>query len=121
LRSQLDDLIEPELQPGIYGKIQYPSEIRMIDASKTSTSLALRSDIVLSGGRSGQLVKNLTGPANSVLKGNGNRIFITDDAGKVIWDITKDRAKSVIPGQGFGPKVALTQQQLDWLNKIWGN
>jgi len=35
LRSQLDDLIEPELQPGIYGKIQYPSEIRTIDASKT--------------------------------------------------------------------------------------
>lgn len=79
----------------------------------------MRSDIVLSGGRSGQLVKNLSGPANSVLKGNGNRIFITDDAGKVIWDITKDRAKSVIPGQGFGPKVAPTQQQLDWLNKIW--
>ncbi|MDP2237044.1 MAG: RHS repeat-associated core domain-containing protein, partial [Bacteroidales bacterium] len=32
LRSQLDDLIEPELKPGIYGKIQYPSEIRMMDA-----------------------------------------------------------------------------------------
>jgi hypothetical protein len=90
-------------------------------AAKGVTNLALRSDIVLSGGRSGQLVKNLTGPANSVLKGSGNRIYITDDAGKVIWDITKDRAKSVIPGQGFGPKVAPTQQQLDWHNKIWGN
>lgn len=90
-------------------------------AAKTGGNLALRSDIILSGGRSGQFVKNLTGPANSVLKGSGNRIFITDDAGKVIWDITRDRAKSVVPGQGFGPKVTPTQQQLDLLNKIWGN
>ena len=71
--------------------------------------------------RSGQLVKNLTGPANSVLKGSGQRIFITDDIGNVIWDVTKDRAKSVIPGQGFGPKVTPTQQQIDLLNKVWGN
>ena len=89
--------------------------------TKGGTNLVLRPDIILSGGRSGQLVKNLTGPANSVLKGSGNRIFITDDAGRVIWDITKDRAKSVIPGKGFGPKVAPTQKQLDLLNKIWGN
>jgi hypothetical protein len=91
------------------------------NTAKEVTNLALRSDIVLSGGRSGQLVKTLEGPANSVLKGSGNRIFITDDAGKVIWDITKDRAKSVIPGQGFGPKVTPNQQQLDLLNQIWGN
>ena len=87
---------------------------------KAGGNLALRSDIVLSGGRSGQLVKNLTGPANSATKGSGNRMFITNDAGKVIWDVTKDRAKSVIPGQGFGPKIAPSQQHLDLLIKLWG-
>jgi predicted oxidoreductase (fatty acid repression mutant protein) len=76
---------------------------------------------LLSGGRSGQLVKTLTGPANSVVKGGQGRIFITDDAGKVIWDVTKDRAKSVIPGQGFGPKVTPTQEQLNLLKQVWGN
>lgn len=90
-------------------------------AANQTITLTLRADITLSGGRSGQLVKNLTGPANSVVRGNGNRIFITNDAGQVIWDITKDRAKSVIPGQGFGPKVTPSQQQLDLLNKMWGN
>jgi hypothetical protein len=89
-------------------------------AAKRATNLAVRSDIALSGGRSGQLVKTLTGPANSVVKGGQGRIFITDKAGKVIWDVTKDRAKSVIPGQGFGPKVAPTQEQLNFLNQIWG-
>jgi hypothetical protein len=78
--------------------------------AEEGAKLALSSDIILSGGRSGQLVKNLTGPANSVLKGSGQRIFITDYLGRVIWDVTKDRAKSVIPGQGFGTKIAPTQQ-----------
>jgi RHS repeat-associated protein len=90
-------------------------------ATKGVGNLAIRSDIVLSGGRSGQLVKTLTGPANSVVKGGQGRIFITDKAGKVVWDITKDRAKSVIPGQGFGPKVAPTQEQLNLLKQVWGN
>ena len=89
-------------------------------AVKGGSNLALRPDIVLSGGRSGQLVKTLTGPVNSVVKGGQGRIFITDKAGKVIWDVTKDRAKSVIPGQGFGPKVAPSQEQLNLLNQIWG-
>jgi hypothetical protein len=82
-------------------------------------NLAIRSDIVLSGGRSGQLVKMLTGPTNSVVKGGQGRIFITDNAGKVIWDVTKDRAKSVVPGQGFGPKVAPTQEQLNLIKQVW--
>jgi hypothetical protein len=91
------------------------------EATKGGVNLAIRTDIVLSGGRSGQLVKTLTGPANSVVKGGQGRIFITDDAGKVIWDVTKDRAKSVIPGQGFGPKVSPTQEQLNLLKQVWGN
>jgi len=90
-------------------------------ASKGARTLSIRSDIILSGGRSGQLAKNLTGPANSVVKGGKGRIFITDDTGKVIWDITKDRAKSVIPGKGFGPKTAPTQEQLNLLKQVWGN
>lgn len=90
------------------------------NAAKGAGNLAIRSDIVLSGGRSGQLVKTLTGSANSVVKGGQGRIFITDKVGKVIWGVTKDRAKSVIPGQGFGPKVAPTQEQLNLLNQIWG-
>ncbi|ACE06216.1 hypothetical protein Aasi_0845 [Candidatus Amoebophilus asiaticus 5a2] len=88
---------------------------------KGGSNLSIRTDIVLSGGRSGQLVKTLTGPANSVVKGSQGRIFITDNAEKVIWDITKDRAKSVIPGQGFGPKVTPTQEHLNLLKQVWGN
>ncbi|MGK6353202.1 DUF6443 domain-containing protein [Parapedobacter sp. DT-150] len=88
--------------------------------ARGTSNLAIRPDIVLSGGRSGQLVKTLTGPANSVIKGGQGRIFITDNSGKVVWDITKDRAKSVIPGQGFGPKVTPTQEQLNLLNQVWG-
>jgi len=90
-------------------------------AAKAGSNLTIRSDIVLSGGRSGQLVKTLEGPTNSVLKGGQGRIFITNDAGKVIWDVTKDRAKSVIPGQGFGPKITPTQEQLNLLKQIWGH
>jgi hypothetical protein len=75
---------------------------------------------VLSGGRSGQLVKNLTGPANSVLRGGGERAFVTNAEGKVILDITKDRVKSVIPGQGFGPKRAPTGEELNLLQKLLG-
>jgi RHS repeat-associated protein len=91
-------------------------------AANPRGNLDVRSDIILSGGRSGQLVKTLEGPANSVVKGGSEgRIFITNDAGKVIWDITKDRAKSVIPGQGFGPKIAPTQEQLNLIKQVWGN
>jgi hypothetical protein len=91
-------------------------------ADESTTVYKLRPDIIRAGGRSGQLVKNLTGPANSVLKGTGRyRIFITDDAGKVIWDITPNRAKSVIHGKGFGPKKLPTQEQLNLINKLWGD
>ncbi|MDX2282732.1 MAG: hypothetical protein NW241_01160 [Bacteroidia bacterium] len=104
-----------------YGAGYVMNRVTVGGAAKGAGNLAIRSDIVLSGGRSGQLVKTLTGPANSVVKGGQGRIFITDDAGKVIWDVTKDRAKSVIPGQGFGPKVAPTQEQLNLLKQVWGN
>jgi hypothetical protein len=91
------------------------------EVANSVSNLSIRTDIVLSGGRSGQLVKTLTGPANSVVKGSQGRIFITDKTGKVIWDITKYRAKSVIPGQGFGPKVTPIQEHLNLLKQVWGN
>ena len=77
-------------------------------------------DIVLSGGRSGSKVKNLTGPANSAIKGNNGRVFVTDSKGRVILDITKGRVKPVTPGKGFGSKRAPTSQELDLINKIHG-
>jgi RHS repeat-associated protein len=80
----------------------------------------IRSDIVLKGGRGGQRVKNLTGPPNSVVKGGEGRIFITDETGNVIWDITKNRAKPVFPGKGFGQKMQPTQKQINLLEKVWG-
>lgn len=68
------------------------------------------------------MLKNATGPANSVVKGGAEgRVLITNQKGQVIWDITKERAKSVTPGQGFGSKVAPTQEQLNLIKQIWGN
>jgi RHS repeat-associated protein len=82
--------------------------------------LKLRPDVIIKGGRSGQLIKKATGPANSVIKGSNGRILITDDSGKIIWDITTIRAKPVIPNRGFGPKREPTEVELELINKIWG-
>jgi RHS repeat-associated protein len=71
-----------------------------------------------SGGRSGQNVPNLTGPPNSAIPGQGGRIYITDEDGNVVVDVTPDRAKPVIPGEGFGPKRPLTGQEQDLLDKM---
>jgi hypothetical protein len=91
------------------------------EAPLSDANLTLRSDITLSGGRSGELVKDLTGPPNSVLKGSQGRIYITNSEGEVIWDITIQRAKPVTPGVGFtGEKMLPTKQQLNFLNQIWG-
>ena len=79
---------------------------------------AVRSDVALSGGRSGGLVKNLVGPPNSVVRGGGARAFVTNEEGKAILDITADRVKPVMPGQGFGPKRAPTPEELDLLDKV---
>ena len=39
--------------------------------------------------------------ANSAIRGQNGRVFITNNKGEVILDITKDRVKTVIPGRGF--------------------
>lgn len=81
---------------------------------------ALRPDVLLSGGRSGQLVKSLVGPPSSVVRGGGARACVTNEQGQVILDITTQRVKPVIPGQGFGPKRPPTGEELDLLGKIFG-
>jgi hypothetical protein len=83
----------------------------------------LRPDVVLAGaGRSGQNVKFLTGPANSVVKSAGpGRIFVTNAQGQVILDITAARVKPVTPGIGFGDKRFPTVEELELIKLIWGN
>jgi RHS repeat-associated protein len=76
-------------------------------------------------GRSGAKVKNFVGPPNTVARGASHgRIFVTDDQGKVIFDITRDRVKSVVPGRGFVSgkerKRVPTSEELGWINKLWG-
>ena len=52
------------------------------------------------------------------------RVFVTDGEGRAILDITADRVKPVVPGQGFvagdGRKLVPTAEQLDWIKKLWG-
>ena len=74
----------------------------------------------LSGGRSGENVKNLTGKPNSAIPSTGDRIFVTNDKGQVIRDITPDRVKEVIPGVGFGPKRPPTKRELDLFDEVMG-
>lgn len=66
---------------------------------------AYRRDVTRTGGRSGEDVTKLTGlPPNSYILGGGDRVFETDDHGKVIRDITPQRynvrSKNTDP-QGF--------------------
>ncbi len=85
-----------------------------------AVAMKARPDIVLSGGRGGELVKSLTGPSNSVVRGGPGRAYVTNEKGQVILDITKSRVKPVTPGQGFGPKRAATSEELDLLDSVLG-
>lgn len=76
-------------------------------------------------GRTGAKVKDFVGPPNVVARGaSPGRVFVTDDQGRVIFDITRDRVKPVVPGQGFirgdGRKLAPTAEQLAWIEVLWG-
>jgi hypothetical protein len=86
----------------------------------TKSTPALRPDVVLSGGRSGELVKTLIGPPNSVVRGGGARALVTNEQGQVVLDITAERVKPVIPGHGFGPKRPPSSTELDLLSRILG-
>jgi hypothetical protein len=78
----------------------------------------MRPDVKLSGGRSGQRVKELTGPPNNALRGSGDRVYVTDENGRVILDVTPERAKPVKPGKGFGKKRAPTEEELGMIRKM---
>lgn len=81
----------------------------------------------LGEGRGGQNVNEFLGPSNSVVRGAAapGRIFVTDDQGHALWDITSDRAKPVVPGVGYpkgdGRKFTPTPEQLGWIESLWGN
>ena len=81
---------------------------------------AARPDVRLSGGRSGQGVKNLVGPPNSAVKGGGERIFVTNGEGEIVLDITRDRVKEVIPGVAFGPKRSPNDAENKLLDQYFG-
>jgi hypothetical protein len=91
------------------------------DAVDEQFGITLRPDIQFFGGKSGENVKNLTGPPNSVVRGAEGRVYQTDGSGRVIRDITQERAQRVVPGQGFAKgKDIPTQEELDWIAKMWG-
>lgn len=83
--------------------------------------LEIRRDVTLSGGRSGERVKELMGPPNSAVRGGEGRAFITNERGQVIRDVTQDRVKEVTPGVGFGPKRVPTAAELQLLKQLWGD
>lgn len=82
--------------------------------------ISLRPDVTLSGGRSGEKVPTLVGPADSAVRGSEGRVYVTDSKGRVIKDITGERVKPVTPGQGFGDKRPPTQEEKDLVDKMWG-
>ena len=80
----------------------------------------LRPDVKLSGGRSGSNVKNLSGPTNSAVRGSSGRVYITNERGQVILDVTRARAKPVTPGRGFGSKRPPTAHELEIIRHLNG-
>jgi hypothetical protein len=97
-----------------------PFPLRFVSL-RSDLKVALRPDISLSGGRSGEKVKFLKGPANSAVKSEAKgRVFVTNALGQVILDITAERVKQVKPHVGFvGEKRDLTAEELDLLKQLW--
>jgi hypothetical protein len=81
----------------------------------------LRPDVSLSGGgRSGEKVKQLTGPPNSAVRSIApGRVFVTDAKGQVVLDITIERVKPVQPQIGFGEKRPPTGIELSLIANLW--
>jgi hypothetical protein len=73
-----------------------------------------------SGGRSGENVKDASGPPNSAIPSTGGSVWITDGQGNVVVDVTPERAKPVTPGVGFGEKRPPTKNELDLWDKVKG-
>jgi hypothetical protein len=81
--------------------------------------LTFRPDIVLSGGRSGRNVKNMSGhPPNSIVLGSKGRVWIIDEKGNAVRDITGNRAKDVQPGSGFRTEDNPAAEEIDFLRML---
>lgn len=73
----------------------------MPETEPPSGSVTPRSDVFpQAGGRSGEFISDLKGPPNSAIPAAGpGRIFITDETGKVVVDLTRKRAKVRVGGR----------------------
>lgn len=101
----------------------------MADATYDSVNLtpklkiAIRPDVApLSGGRSGENVKFLTGPPNSAIRSvSPGRVFVTNSVGQVFLDITAERVKQVRPQMGFDrdKRPSLTVEEQLLIKKLW--
>jgi hypothetical protein len=108
------------IPPFAFGAGTFSKHIAKNATKGMARNPALRPDIQVSGGRGGGRVKSLDGlPPDSLVRGQGGRGFLTDSDGRVIADITVDRVKPVVPGQGFGAKRAPTDTELDWIEELW--
>ena len=59
----------------------------------------------------------LTGPPNSAILGGPGRIFITDEKGNVVVDVTGERAKEITPGRKPSKRKP-TPEELELLKKM---
>lgn len=106
---------------GVVLKQEGESERPSPETSPVSLPITPRPDLPpVAGGRGGQYVKGIVGPPNSAIQGGRpGRIFITDDNGKVVLDVTKDRVKPVgSGGKTFDRKRDPTPQELDLLDRM---
>lgn len=73
----------------------------------------------LRGGRSGQQVPSLTAPPGSAVRAaTPGRVFVPDEQGRVVLDLTRERAKEVLPGRGFSAKRQPTAREHMLMDKV---
>lgn len=66
-------------------------------------------------------MQTLSGPPNSAIPSSTpSRIYITDDQGNVVADVTSDRVKQVVPGQSLvkGKEYDVPQSYVDLIDKV---
>jgi hypothetical protein len=72
------------------------------------------------GGRSGNNVPNITGPANSAIRGNNGRVYVTDVNGRVVLDITRERTWLVqVQGSRARTTRAPTPEEINLIRLLW--
>jgi hypothetical protein len=101
---------------GLGGLVATVRGIFRLSRGGQETNLATRDPDVRGGAVA--KVNTITGPPNSIVRGQGAHVFRINDKGQVIEDITKGRVNPVTPGQGFGPKRLPTERELGWLERM---